>query len=349
MKNKLIFILIGVVIVISLVITQNTRPEKDDLLTIGAVLPLTGPLGSIGQEIKRGMEIALSESSDETIKILFEDDQFSPAKSVAASHKLISIDGADIVTTAVLEQARSMIPVFNDAEVPLLILWDSDESIGKEINPFIYSNGFSLEASGEVMAEFALESLGIETISIIEHITPAAEIMSDAFQQEYTRRGGSIVYHEELSAESSDFRTSIAKLKEQDADAVYMVLIPPGNSKFLTQAQELELDTQILSIDALIQDSIDEAGSAADGVYFTNIYAEDTDEVEDAYRGRYGAQPLDSTLVSFGYEGVQKIIESYEKEDVLVKGLDTVFGKSKSANKVEKIFRVENGKSILIE
>jgi hypothetical protein len=55
-------------------------------------------------------------------------------------------------------------------------------------------------------------------------------------------------------------------------------------------------------------------------------------------------------MVSFGYEGLSTIIEAKKKNpEDLRQGLEDIIGKSRSLDRVEKIFVVKNGVGIPIE
>ncbi|KKU97590.1 MAG: hypothetical protein UY31_C0072G0003 [Candidatus Wolfebacteria bacterium GW2011_GWE1_48_7] len=59
---------------------------------------------------------------------------------------------------------------------------------------------------------------------------------------------------------------------------------------------------------------------------------------------------MDVTLVSFGYEGLMKIKDAAKAQgnttEGMVKGLTSIFGEDKSADRIEKIYRVVEGKKI---
>jgi len=59
---------------------------------------------------------------------------------------------------------------------------------------------------------------------------------------------------------------------------------------------------------------------------------------------------LDVTIVSFGYDGILKIIKAYYYGGGdIYKGLKMLFGPTRSADRVEKIFKVENSRPLKIK
>jgi branched-chain amino acid transport system substrate-binding protein len=63
----------------------NTNDDKD-VIKIGAIIPLTGPAGAVGVEVKNGIECAVEKFNNENIsnrkqlKVIFEDSANEPKK-----------------------------------------------------------------------------------------------------------------------------------------------------------------------------------------------------------------------------------------------------------------------------
>ncbi|AKM77989.1 MAG: Amino acid/amide ABC transporter substrate-binding protein, HAAT family [Candidatus Wolfebacteria bacterium GW2011_GWB2_46_69] len=329
---------------------QSTGDKNSGQIKVGAILPLSGDLAALGEEVKRGIELAAEDAKMEgaNVAVIYEDDRYTPAMDVSAANKLINVDKVDAAMTMFVEEAKPMAPVFNTSKTPLVALWDSNEFI--KSNEYLFSNGFSTERAGEAMAEYAYDKLGMRTAAIIGHIDPWAEIISDAFNKKFEALGGKVVYNERFNVDVTDYKTAIAKIKQANLDGVYFPLMPMNNAKFLMQAKQLGLHKTLLTGDTLIQDVIIETGIAADGVYATNIYSTETTTLVEKYKAKYGQEPMDVTLVSFGYEGLMKIKDAAKAQgnttEGMVKGLTSIFGEDKSADRIEKIYRVVEGKKI---
>ncbi len=57
----------------------------------------------------------------------------------------------------------------------------------------------------------------------------------------------------------------------------------------------------------------------------------------------FGSDPMDTALVSFGYDGVMKIFEASQAASNITDGLTKVFNGSHAEPRLEKMFKVENG------
>ncbi len=369
--NKIIIGVIIVVIIIGGIWYIATRESKEEVIKIGAILPLTGESAIAGISIQQGIEIAVEEINKaggingREIKVIFEDDQYDNKFTVTAANKLISVDKIDIGIVSFVHGAKAVMPIFEQNKIPLIVAWDSTNELEK--GDYIFSTGFSTELSGIKMANYAYNELNLRRVAIVLHQDEWSEVIAPAFKQEFQGLGGEILLEEKVAVGENDFRTIISKIKSKDADAVYLPLVPVNTDIFLKQAKELGLEAQILSGDALIPDIIIAAGEAAEGVYFTSIYVEDN-EISQAlagkYREKYGEEAPALPMVAFGYDVILAIKSAAESiEDITSENIkDALYsvdmigagGKIKiEANglseRIEKVFIVQDGDGVLVE
>jgi len=356
-KNKqlatgIITLVVLVLLLVSINLIYLQTGSTEDKIVIGAVLPLSGDFAFIGEEIMRGMELAKEDFQLEgtDLEIIYEDDQsLVLSAAVSAANKLTNIDNVDVAITALTEEARPIAPIFNSEETPLVVVWDSTQFI-QESGDYIFSTGFSTERAGEKMAIFAYNDLDLIKIAIVSHSDPWSETISKSFKEKFEALGGDIIYEEKHNPTEQDYRTTIAKIKETNAGGVYVPLVPPYSGNFLIQAKQLGLNAQLLSADALIQDVIDIAGAAAEDIYYTNIFTEDSEMLTAKYAEKYGTDPLDVAMVSFGYDGISTIVKAHlSNSEDLRQGLENVIGPSRTLSRTERIYQVIDGKGVLVE
>lgn len=104
MKTNKIIIILGIVLVIVLgvfAVTRTSGPSTVKNITIGLMLPLTGDYGAAGQNMLKGMNLAIDQYKKEhpavTLKVITEDDGYEVKKGVSAYKKLVGIDNVDII------------------------------------------------------------------------------------------------------------------------------------------------------------------------------------------------------------------------------------------------------------
>jgi len=76
-----------------MVSSMGCAKKEEEEIKIVAILPLTGDLAFLGEEIRKSIDIAVDEARQEglSLNVLYEDDQsLSPVAAVNATNKLIS-------------------------------------------------------------------------------------------------------------------------------------------------------------------------------------------------------------------------------------------------------------------
>ena len=79
------------------------------VVKIGAILPLTGAMGFVGQTYKDLYEMRLSEIPENSkfkYQLIFEDDQLDAQKSLTAGQKLLSLDNVDVLLLAQVQNRQ---------------------------------------------------------------------------------------------------------------------------------------------------------------------------------------------------------------------------------------------------
>ena len=340
--------------------------QKDDTIKIGATLFLSNnDLSFLAEAMQQGIDIAVEEVNSQggvlgkKIEVVYEDDQFDSKLSVSAAKKLTSIDKVDAALTGLVNTAKASGPVFEKAEIPLVVLWDVNKELEK-IGDFVYGIGFSTEEAGQKMAQL-LTKKGAKDVAVIRHQDEWSQLISDSFVEEFENLGGKITIDESLRLGETDFRTVL--LKAKNADAFFAPLVFDLDILF-KQAVELGYEGIMTTGDGMTQEVVELAEGAAEGVYFTQVDAEGKkfEKLRKSFIAKYGS---DSDLIIFsalGYDGIMILVEAMEiagsddsiaTHNALYKikgfkgasGISTMSSKG-SAPKQEVIFFVENGEVV---
>ncbi len=309
MKKTIIWI-VAIVVIIGGIVWYNHSKNKvvttAQPIKIGSILPLTGDFAFFGGEILRGEQIALDEAKQDgwNVSLISEDDQSSPTQSVNAANKLVQSDKVKTVLTATLQEVKPMTTTFNNSTVPLLATWDSNDYI-KTAGKNIFTIGFSTEAGGQKMADYAYNTLGLRNVAVMNALDEWSSLVASAFTKEFTKLGGKIALTEEVQPSQKEFRTQIAKIKAANSDGLYAPLLPTTIGPLLKEMKELALTKPFMTGDSFSSDELATANGGAEGIYFTNLYADNTKALDAKYLAKYGSAPGASVFVSFGYDGIK--------------------------------------------
>lgn len=335
------FTLILLSVALPLQALSEAKPAK-----IAALLPLTGDYAALGAEIQKGMELGLAEGNP-GIQVVFEDiGTVDRNKAVNASLRLINVEGIDAALTVTASESVPVAPLFQAAKKPLIVLWDSNRSL-LDAGSFIFSTGFSNEESAYLAASLTRERLGKSTVAVVENTDAYSTTLADAFVRRFIELGGKIVARETVSTNDSDFRSALVRIGERKPESIYFPLIA-SPSAFLRQARQMKIEVPFVTGETmLIPGELEAAGSAADGIYYTAAYTDDSSHLQDLCSARYGRPCADILSVSMGYCGIKLVKTAAASADrnggTLQQSMLAILGPSRSANRKARIYRVQQG------
>lgn len=325
---------------------------------------MSGDYAAIGEEINQGALLAVDEARARGVNVEYisEDDGFQPQKSVSAAQKLLDVDKVNAVMTSWAPEVKPIAPLFNKDKFPLLAVWDNTGYM-KTAGPYIFTIGFSTEANAGKMAEFAFNNINLRKVAVLYQVEEWSQLISQSFVKKFQDLGGQVILNQSFQLSDRDFRTYIVKIKNSGADGVYFPMNANANSVFLIQAKQLGFKSELMTGDAFIQDEIKAAGSASQNVYFTNIYAEQTSDLAQKYKAEFHTDLADPVVSSFGYDGVNVLLEAYNiattkgislrdaLTQVKIVGAGSLINLDggQYSDRVEKIYKVINGEPVEVK
>jgi branched-chain amino acid transport system substrate-binding protein len=256
-------------------ITHATDPIR-----IGMPLALTGPLGSVGQEMKNGAELwAKVENAKggllgRPIELHITDTGGDPATCVRKAQELVERDNCHVFFGMTLSSEAL-------AVVPKLAEWNaifvsSDNGDGRMTGSSLVPNFFRSNISGP---------MGTRAVSLYLRDAPFKGFY--AIGMDYAWGRGSVaVFEDELKKAgrpligtvfsptgTKDFATYISKIRQSGADALYMVLAGDDYNAFLAQAKQYRLGDKVQLLTEVVDlTSIRAVGDAAVGLIGSTRY-----------------------------------------------------------------------------
>jgi branched-chain amino acid transport system substrate-binding protein len=305
---------------------NKREPQAPHDLRIGAILPLTGDAAVWGQNVKKGIDLALAELNaaggvrGRQLFVVYEDSQGLPRIAVTALNKMIDADHVpaiigDVASSSVL----SMAPIAEKQQVVLLSPGASNADI-TTAGQFVFRNWHSDSAEGKYLANVAHDRLQKRRLAIIYVNNAYGKGLEQVFSKRFKDLGGTIATSEAFAQNATDFRAQLLRIKNSDCDGIFMPGYPKEMPEVLKQARELALRRQFLCPSAFEdQQSIDLAGTAAEGVIY--VYPRQGDlsrshvaRFYKAYRDRYGVPP--GALSDTGYDALRLMAMAIETSGI---------------------------------
>ena len=296
--------LAGAATVVSPAILRLSAQAQTGPIKIGMPVALTGPLGTVGQQTKRGAEFwaklqnAKGGILGRPIELLIEDTAGNPANCVRKAQEMVERRDCRLITGITLSSEAL-------AVVPKLGEWDSIfisgiNGDGRLTADSFVPNFFRANISGP---------MGTRAVSLYlrkSNMTKFFGLGLDyawghnsigVFEDEVKRGNKEFVGKIFAPTGTKDYSPYITKIRQSGADAVFLVMQGDDNNAFLSQAQQYRLPEKVKLLTEIVDlASIRAVGDASLGLIGSSRYSFTYDqplnnEFVAAWRKEYGNPP----------------------------------------------------------
>ncbi len=248
---------------------------KDNVIVIGAILPLSGDVAIYGNNTKKGIDLAVQQVNQlggidgMQIQVIYEDSRANPREGVSAMQKLISVhDVQYVIDNSVSSVALAMVPVAEKNNVVLLSTGSTNPKLSG-ISPWFFRIWNSDSFEGKFTANYAYDSLQLNSFSIIYVNNDYGISLKDVFIAEFEAKGGNVLSEEAFEQNDTDFRTQLAKIKNVTPEGLYIVGYSKEISNLLIQTDQFQISSKLLgTVTMEDRQVIDLALSSAEGVIY---------------------------------------------------------------------------------
>lgn len=281
-------------------VSQNQNREQTETIKIGIAAPLTGGVSYQGERFIRGAEMAAEENnnlnSNKKIELIIEDDKCSANEAAPIANKLINLDNLRNIVSYCGASSSPYIEQIRDKNgIVLVSSVRMENSEGKD--PFVLNLLPSPEKEMSILADY-MKDKGINRVAVIYQQDFFGETYRSKFYKAYGKVNGIILFEEGYQSNAAnDFRTSLSKIKNSDAEGIVNFVAHAGNySVLLKQAEEMDIELPFFSEwIAENPDLIKLAGELSNGIIYTHPFKEDdSDKYYDfakKYIQKYNQEP----------------------------------------------------------
>ncbi|MBI3291706.1 MAG: branched-chain amino acid ABC transporter substrate-binding protein [Elusimicrobia bacterium] len=257
---------------------------REKVVKIALACPLTGDLGSLGQGLKRGVELALQEegSYDAQLpwRIVLEayDDRADPKEAVNVANRIVSDpaivavighfnSGCSIPAAQVYAQ-HGLLMMTPAASNPKLTLQQLEPSWPWVRNVFRVNTTDDIQ--GAVAAEFARQRLKTATTAILHDKTAYGQGIAEEFQKRFETLGGKTLSFDGITTGERDFKSLLTRIKATKPSVLYFGGMFTEGGLLVRQARELGLTAPFVFAEANFDpEFLRIAGESAEGAYLT--------------------------------------------------------------------------------
>jgi branched-chain amino acid transport system substrate-binding protein len=288
--------------------------DSGDTLTIGAILPLTGPGAVTGESMKNGIDFAVEDINNaggikgKKLVIDYQDGKGDPKTSVLAAQNLTA-KGYSFALTTYSSATLAILPVAERGKMTLVNGGaQSDELAGA--SPYLFNTIPLLSHEVDVLAKYAARDGGMKTAFIIHNDEDSGKAGLDRFTEQFEKNGGKIVGNASHKVGETNFRSIILKAKNSKADAIYIASYDQDAKIIIDQIRELGLKQQILVTSWVIFEELLKSQNGQ-GIIYSQLALNPKKEWMDRFGKKYNTKLAQLFNVTY-YDSVMVFKRAYE-------------------------------------
>ena len=252
-----------------------------DTITIATAGPITGDLASFGAQMQRGAEKAVADINKaggvlgKQLVLEVGDDQCDPKQAVSVANDLVS---KGVVFVAGHFCSGSSIPasaVYHEEGILQITPASTNPKFTEDAAASGWDTVFRTCGRDDQQGDFAgawiAEHFKGKNVAIVDDKSAYGKGLADLTRAALNGAGMKEVLDESITAGEQDYTALVSKLKDAKVDVIYFGGYHPEAALIVKQSREQGLQASLLSGDSLnTLEFATLAGSAADGVMFTN-------------------------------------------------------------------------------
>lgn len=292
----------------------------NDVFKIGAILPLTGDAALYGNNDREGIDVAVEMINakgginGKKVTVLYEDSKAEAKNGVSAINKLANDNVQLIIDDAISTVTLAMLPIATEKKIIILSTGATNPTLSGA-SPYFFRIWNSDAEEGVFAANACFEKLSVKKMAIIYVNNDYGKGLKDVFNKEYTKLGGQIIAEETFEKGDKNFRGIVAKIKQANADAIYLVGYASETGIIAKQLRESKVASKIIGTVAM-EDPVflKLAEKASEGVIYVFPKASEgpaVAEFKEQFKKKYHKDP--GLLCDAGYDAANLVISAYQK------------------------------------
>lgn len=256
--------------------TASPEPAGEDI-TVGLLLPITGPNAPDGIDMQNAAEMAVEEINanggvlgGRMLKVVVEDDACDPQMATAAANKLVANKVTAVVGGYCSGSTLPATGVFHNANLPMIISAANSAQIAEQGFPNIFMVNGMVPDQAKKGIDYFMKN-GATNIALIHDNTAYSRDMADFAKQFLEEAGGTVVAFEAINPEEKDFGAIMTKMKSLSPDGIYFTGYYAAGGLMLRQFVQKDVGGLFMAGDGSFhQTIIDTAGAEnAEGLLIT--------------------------------------------------------------------------------
>jgi branched-chain amino acid transport system substrate-binding protein len=293
-----------------------------DIIKLGMVMPLTGPLATAGQQVLAGARLYIRQHGDtvagKRIELIVRDDASSAENGKRLIQEAIVNDKVDIVGGGLTADLLGSAILITEAKKPTVIMLSSTTSV-IEKSPYFVRTSCTLAQSSAILADWAVQNGLKKAVTLVTDFSPGQEA-EITFTNNFAAGGGQVTEALRVPLRSPDFAPFLQRVREAMPQVLFVFIPSVQAATFAKQFVERGLDKAGIKLigpgDMTDDSALVEMGDAMQGVVTAHFYsAAHPSATNAAFTAEY--QKHNNGRANFmavsGYDGMHLIYEGLKK------------------------------------
>lgn len=302
-------------------------PEK---IKIGYIATLSGPAGSLGEEMLKAYKLGLEHTGGKLggipVELVMGDDQAKPQTAVQLARQMMERDNVDffsgLVFSHVVDAVNSV--VLDAGKLVVAPVGGSSAMAGENC----HENFFMVSWNTDTMFEAIGARLANENVERVAVVATNYQAGWDSVEGLKRGYGGELAAEILVRLDQSDFGAELSQIRAASADAV-VIFLPGGSGiAFMRQFNQSGLKDTVAPYSATFQadeTAFSALGDAAKGMLNAGPWSpylenETNQRFVESFREEYGRNP--SILAAMAYDTVMLLDAAVAKADGEVNDID---------------------------
>ncbi len=322
-SNKtILYIIIALVIIGGGYAVLNDKKTGDsNTIKIGVMASFSGETAVFGESIKNATTLAIDEINasvginGKRIEPIYEDSKCNNKEATIAAQKLVSIDKTKFIIGLVCSgEVISSIPITEKEKVIVMAQGSSPQITS--MADYVFRTWPSDAESGKLLAETIIKKY--KKTALITELTDYTTAIENVFKNRYIELGGTIIAQERFVSGTTDFKSLLVKIKENNPDAiVFNPQSGPTAARIVKQIRDAGMKQQLYGA-FLSGEEFTGSGSATEGAIMvdTPVFDPKNTKANDfmlVYKSKYNSEPPYPFAAGGAYDQIYLLAEAIGK------------------------------------
>ncbi|RCW69403.1 ABC transporter substrate-binding protein [Pseudorhodoferax soli] len=297
-----------------------------DAFRIAGVLPLSGAFGIIGENMRRGVTIAIEERNNRVlgkpIEVSWDDTETSTQVAVQKTTRALSREVHTVFGEVSSGSTLAMMKLTDQRKIPHIITLSADDRItGSDKSRYAFRTSNTVAMENRMIGEFAQRQGAKKLYAIVADYQVGRDMWA-ALKTDFEGRGIQVVGMDLTAIGTKDYAVLLDKALRSGADSLMLLVVGGDVVTSLKQGADIGLPQKMRVMGTMLMDetlgqAVGPTGSLGVNSTLRYHYSQETPRNKrfvEAYKAKY--KELPSQYAGEAYDGMSWWLDTVESTGV---------------------------------